>query len=139
MNDPMNAPTRTWTNIGREWTAFEPHKTRFAEIFENLDWREVPQNEKMSLPFSQGHALRAAIEALEIPNVSHLAWNGSFSVPFIEGVQEGGVYAVYGVEGHYENARVRIYLLDAGVKVVPLASDAWDVVPEAVPEQHGAD
>jgi hypothetical protein len=79
-----------------------------------------PYNKGDSLPFSQGMAIQAVINGCKVPNVSAFAVHG----------WTGKGYGFYGIVARYTNATIRIYLLDNGVIVVPVAMDVWEVTNE---------
>ena len=76
----------------------------------------VPYKPGDSLPFSQGMAIQAVIDGCKVPRVSAFAVHGY--------VGKGQyTYGFYGIQAHYKNADVRIYVVDDGLSVVPVAMD----------------
>lgn len=113
---------RTWTDIGRHEvldTTLEggtriTRRTVEAAIDE-LDWKVPPKR----LPALPGMGIKACIKELRIPKVSQIAISSELA-PF----------GFYGIEGNYTNGRARIYIIDLGTHLVPLASELLE--PEAV-------
>lgn len=115
---------RSWTTVGAEYVERLGQAEVEAEI-EALEWHELPEEGSVDVAFSPGFAIKAAIREFGMPKVSAFAISG-FSR---EGVgEDDGFYpGFYGIEANYKNGRARVYLLDVGVSVTPLASDFWPV------------
>lgn len=124
------APQRTWTSVGKHWTSADDRAHVEAEI-DRLEWKEI--GDAIDLPFLAGHAINAAIEQLRLPKVSHVAHDGYLRYP--DPLQSAPL-ALYGIECHYPNGRARVYVLDRGTGLTPLASDFWPTQPEG-PEPQG--
>lgn len=116
----MSTMTRTWTVIAEVYNASEEQRQQISAIIDALEWRDW----RKTMPFAQGYAIQNAVRELRIPQVSQIAWNGTLSFTYSDN-DEGGCYGIYGVEGHYKNGRARVYLLDRGADVMPLATDFW--------------
>jgi hypothetical protein len=110
-------PTREWLSVGSAYNTTKAQRNLVNAAIAKLEWQAVEVAGK--LPFSQGFAIQAAIKQFRIPKVSHVAYNG------VMNLGEDAVYGVYGVEGHYSNARVRAYILDRGTDVLVVATDVW--------------
>ena len=96
-------------------------RAHIAREIDGLTWRE-PSG---SFPLTPGMALQKLVEDFRIPNVSAVAINGG--VPMPDG-PERAYYSLYGIEANYTNGRIRMYVLDAGTILVPVAID--EDVPE---------
>ena len=81
------------------------------------------------MPLGQGMAIQETIKQCRIPKVSAVAIHGVSYVT--DQTREGGEadsgcgYGFYGIQAHYKNADVKIYLLDTGVAVIPVATDTF--------------
>lgn len=113
---------RSWTTTGTPLVKRLGQKEVEDEI-EAFDWQPVEAG--MEIAFSPGHAIKTAIQEFGLPKVSAIALSG-FSRE--GGSEEDGFYpGFYGIEANYVNGRARVYLLDTGVELIPLASDHWPV------------
>jgi len=99
---------RTWTNIGKEHS--EQRHDELGAMFDRMDWQELP----CSIGMMPGLAIKEAIKQLRIPKVSHVAHS-----------HELAPYGLEGIIGHYKNGEVRVYLIDTGTEITPLASDFY--------------
>ena len=97
---------RTWTAVGQEHS--DGKHDELGEMFERLEWREIP----CTMAMMPGDAIKAAITQLRIPKVSHVACSNELAP-----------YGLEGIIGHYRGGTVKIYLIDTGTEVLPLASD----------------
>lgn len=122
---------REWTSVGAEameqgtehehpnengeWTvSYRPiSRETVAATIEELRWRK-PEG---SFPMSPGLALQAAVKELGLPRVSAVAYNGG-------PIHDSG-YSLMGIEANYKNGRARVYVMDRGTDLVPLAVDFW--------------
>lgn len=115
---------RSWTTVGAALVARLGQKEIEDEI-ETFDWQPVETG--MEIAFSPGQAIKTAILEFGLPKVSAIAISG-FAREGGDG--EDGFYpGFYGIEANYVNGRARVYLLDTGVELIPLASDHWPAVP----------
>lgn len=105
---------RTWTTVGRKHTRTKTQRGFVAAAIGKLEWQPVPLVDRV--PFAAAYALKAAITEFRIPKVSAIAVDG----PVIE-----NRYGIYGIEGNFVNGRARVYLLDRGSDLVPLATDYY--------------
>jgi hypothetical protein len=127
MTTTTTTPQRDWMNVGAEYTGEENDGRRRVERqIGGLTWRDVPQDgSPLSLPFSPG----AAIEQLRLPRVQRVATDGYLEWPDFPGDDENppehAHYSIYGIECLYRDYRVRVYLLDSGTGLTPLAADRW--------------
>lgn len=116
---------REWLNIGAAY--WVPYQTRIEAEIAGLTWKAVPEDGELSLPMSPGLGIQACITELELPKVSAVAHNGYIQVP--DG-PETAHYSIYGIEANYKDGRARVYVIDAGTQLVPIAVD---FEPTAVP------
>ena len=98
---------RTWTTVGTELV---DDQERFGRLFERLEW-EPAAGEK---PMGPGLAILEVVKELRIPRVARIAIS-----------HELAPHGLYGIEGHYKDGRARVYVVDLGTKLVPVASDHW--------------
>jgi len=112
------ATRRDWMKIGAKY--HEPNREAVEAIITGLTWQTGGD-----APACPALAINEVIRELGIPKVSAVATDGYLPLPEPDGV---GVahYAVYGIEGNYTNGRVRLYVLDAGSVMTPLAADLWE-------------
>lgn len=116
MEATMTAPTRRdYTKVGERFD-----REKFEAAAANLTWVSPPPAELAMIP---ALGISKAIEELRIPKVSALASDGMFEEPDGE---EMAYYSVYGIEGNYKNARVRILIADTGTELIPVAMDVWE-------------
>jgi hypothetical protein len=118
-------PERTWTTVGAKYTTPE-RRPDVLRAIASLEWHEVGDG-NLELPALPGLAIEACIRQLSLPRVSQVAWNGAAaSVDWYDPKRrEGEHYSIYGIEMNYDNGRARVYVIDTGTGVLPLASDFW--------------
>lgn len=103
---------RTWTSVGSDHNGDDSKRARLAAIFDRLEWQELkPDTVEAMMP---ALGIRAAIEELRIPKVSHYAISNELAP-----------YGLYAIRGHYKNGRADIFLCDEGSSMVVLASDFY--------------
>lgn len=113
--------TRTWTKVGRPAYGYvgtdrgerpsitrQAGRRRIEAAIERLDWGEIPAQ----LPMGPGMGIMAAVKELRLPRVSAIAISNELAP-----------YSLYGIEANYRDGRARIYILDRGSDLLPLASD----------------
>jgi len=86
-----------------------------------IEWREIPKGGSLEAPAMPGLGIKAAIQELRIPKVSHIAWSNQLAP-----------YGFYGIRGHYSNGDAEVYIIDAGDHLTPVCSD---FTPKAVEVQ----
>ena len=114
---------RTWTDVGAallrrvrlEGPDGYPTRARISRAkveagIRGLRWRSV----EGSHPASQGLAISAAIREFRIPKVDSVAYSSALAP-----------YDLIGIQGHYTNGRARVYIVDTGSSLTPVASDFW--------------
>ena len=109
--------TRTWTETGTEHTGTPEARRQVERAIERLQWSVRPGND---IPMIASEALNLLIREFEIPNVSVCAISNELAP-----------YGFYGIEGHYTNGRVRLYVVDTGARLVPVANDLWSTPERA--------
>lgn len=96
-----------WTEVGKGVNQGE-----VLNQIAQLEWHPVT-SETMSLPMAPGEAIKKLISEFRIPKVSAIAYNGILQ----------NRYGFYGIEGNYKNGRARIYVMDKGSVLTPVASE----------------
>lgn len=99
---------RTWTNIGRPYTDGEGQ----AEVGQAIDRLEWVSTEGRSFPMIPGEAIKAVIRELRMPSPRRVAISSDLAP-----------LGLYGIESQYRNGLARVYVVDAGSRLVPVASD----------------
>lgn len=79
------------------------------KAIEALDWQEVTDD--LELAAMPGYAIANAIAEYRIPKVSRVAVSSDLAP-----------YGFYGIEGNYTNGRARVYIVDRGTELIPVAS-----------------
>lgn len=123
---------RDWLSIGAEYhegeTRLGDNRRRVVRAIAGLEWQPVPEDGTLSVAMMPGLAIQECIAQLGLPRVSAVATNGYLTMP--DG-PETAHYSVYGIEANYANGRARVYVLDTGGGVTPLAADFWEKEPVA--------
>jgi hypothetical protein len=115
-------PTRRdWMEVGREY--WQNRQARVQHEIDGLEWKELKEGVPLSLGMSQGMGIKAVIHEMRMPKVDAIAINGCFDFP--DGA-ETGHGSIYGIQAHYKNADVRLYVLDHGDAITPLCIDVWE-------------
>jgi hypothetical protein len=138
---------RDWTSVGQELLNPKAcplgHNWTIKEVFEravdDLQWVEVDDSGPV-VAISVGLignvggglfdalAINAAIRELRIPRVTRIA------VGLLDcwSVDELGplCYGLLGIEGNYTNGTARVYIVDRGSDLLPIASDFTPAEPE---------
>lgn len=114
---------RSWLSIGDEFVAkVGGGQDGVAAAIDGLEWIDIPEDGSLTVAFSPGYAIKAAIREFGLPAVRRVAPYGGFSIPDADG-GDGFYPALYGIEANYANGRARIFLLDTGTGLTPLCSD----------------
>ena len=130
-----NAPVldRTWTETGaqlfdaarasREGHNYATGRDAVVAGIDRLAWVELPKDGgDLSLPFSPGESLSALISGLGLRDVRRIAWDGSVAVrDDVEGSRS--LYSLLGVEVGERGGLLRLYAVDRGTDVLPVAYD----------------
>lgn len=104
---------RTWTQHSKI-NSTKAQKTALANAIDRMEW----VSPKSQLSMSSAYVVAAMISEFDIPNVSAVSGDGRYSVL-------GRAYNLIGVEGNYSDGRVRVYAIDDGSKLIPIATDFW--------------
>ncbi len=107
---------RTWTHIGSAYTSGDD-RGRAERAIMGLRW----QSAGGSHPAMPGMGISAAIEQLRLPKVDEIAYNGGY-IQYPDG-GETCHGSIYGIQCHYSNGRVRVYVLDIGSEIIVLATE----------------
>lgn len=132
MTTPTTDAQRTWTVVGHQWThngernldvdswpdVYDPdayHEKRgrqplVEKAIAALEWETVEGDKPMMPALS----ISECIKQLRLPRVSQVAISSDLAP-----------YGFYGIESRYSNGRARVYVLDQGGILLPLASDFW--------------
>lgn len=110
---------RTWTTVGTQIVGAELEdresvidKDTVEQAIGTVNWREIPKDGHLEAPMMPGEGIKAAIQTLRIPKVSHVAWSNELAP-----------YGFYGVRGHYKNGQAEVYMVDTGTSIIPVCSD----------------
>ena len=93
-----------WTKVGEVYT--REAREELSSIFSRMKWRHL----RGELPAFEALAINDLVRGFRIPAVRMAASNDL--APF----------GLYGIEGRYKNGTVRIFFLDDGTHLVPIAS-----------------
>ena len=94
----------TFLNIGKDYT--KGNEDFMLKMFDNAEWEELPLKKA---PFGQGFAVQTVINEMKMPAKRVSLYNGvSLSQAH---------YGVYGIE----TKKQRVFILDNGCELVPLA------------------
>ena len=118
----LKAEDLEWIPIaGRE---FPTEKDAILKSINSLKWESVTG----SKPAGYGLTIKETIQEFKIPKVDQIAYGGT---PFGTKAEPGAAYSVFGVIGHYINGTRKLFFVDGGSVVIPVASV---LVGEAVTE-----
>lgn len=104
-------PQRTWTHVGEQLGG--DVRPELEAAIDQIEWR-TPVGD---WPAGPGLAIKELIRDVQVPHVD-LAGISTMLV-------SSGRYTMLGVQGHYQNGRVRIYAVDRGGDLIVVASDFW--------------
>lgn len=104
-----------WLNVGKQKVEELGGQDAILHAISGLEWIDVTQNPKISLPFSQGYALRELIKSFRL-DPQKLAYHTTTG-------QRLDGHALLAVETKYGNGdTAKIYVLDDGMSVTPVLS-----------------
>ena len=116
---------RNWTTVGEEYVERLGREDVEKEIAA-LDWQEIPAGGSLTVGFMPGYGINEVIAQLDLPKrVSRIAIS-AFERPAPTPDEDGFYPGFYGIETSYSNGLCRVYVLDLGTELTPLASDFWD-------------
>lgn len=98
---------RTWTQVGKAH-----NRATVERAITSIEWLEIPKGGTLEAPMMPGEGIKAAIQQLRIPKVSHVAWSSELAP-----------YGFYAIRGHYANGDAEVYIVDMGTHLVPVCSD----------------
>src|SRR3982750_4193784 len=117
---------RTWTEVGEKALSADAlearmdgerwkpiTRERIEKAIEKMRW-ESTEGDKPMMP---ALGIKECIKQLGIPKVSQIAISNDLANDV------GNSYGLYGIEGHYKNGRVRVYVVDRGSDLIPVATD----------------
>jgi hypothetical protein len=99
----------TWTKTGEPIVPLDA-RPRAVLAFDALEWQ--PVTDDLTLPACPGLAIKACIQELRLPRVSHVAHSPAFEP-----------YGLLGIRAHYRNGVADVYVVDRGSDSVVVASD----------------
>lgn len=102
-----------WLNVGKELVEKMGGQDAVRAAAAGLEWIDIKANPKISLPFSQGFALKEIIRAFNL-NPLALAYHTTGRV--LDG------HGFYGVEAKYADRTAKLYVIDDGLSVTPVLS-----------------
>ena len=133
----MTTPTapsidRTWTETGaqlfdaaratREGHNYATGRDAVVAGIDRLTWVQITPGGTLDLPFSPGESINALICGLALRDVRRIAWDGSVAVrDDVEGSRS--LYSLLGVEVGERGGLLRLYAVDRGTDVLPVAYD----------------
>ena len=97
---------RTWTKVGEEYS--KGKQEQITAFIGRLEWQTL----HCEMGMMPGEGIKAAIAKFRIPHVSLVAVSS-----------EMAPLGLYAVEGNYKNGRARLYLVDSGTEITPVATD----------------
>jgi hypothetical protein len=99
---------RNWTQVGVNYS--HGKRPMISKAIDHMKWQVV----LCDMAFAPGEGIKVAIQQFKIPKVSQVAFS-----------QELAPYGLLGIQGHYKNGVARIYILDAGERLIPICSDIY--------------
>ena len=103
-----------YTNVGCDHSNTPELRALLDQAITALTWRPIEELPQIGL--MPGMGIRGAIRFFHMPIVSHFSDSPALA-PF----------GFYGIEAHYSNAHIRIYFVDEGNSIVPVAVDELEV------------
>lgn len=121
---------RDWLNVGAAFTEEGDDRQEVEQQFAELEWQSLPRGGTLSVGMAPGLGIKECIKQLRLPKVTAIATNGWIERPDPSSPDPEepmtATYAIYGIEANYKNGRARIYVLDSGTEMLPLAADFWE-------------
>lgn len=114
MNTKNLKPSRfDWPTSGTKYNKTEDQKLELKETSEKIEWEDI--RDKKPLPFSQGFAIKTAIEQLPLQNASHGGWTYH---------PQGQMIAI---RKDFTNATIEFHALDTGVELIPVMTKVFEI------------
>jgi hypothetical protein len=99
-------PELTWTTVGADFETFRPE---ILAAIDTIEWRPL----EGSWPASPGLGIQEVIRQLRLPRVQQ----AGIATDVID-----DRYSLYGIEAQYTNGRARVFVIDTGSCLTPVAS-----------------
>ena len=103
--------TIDWMQVSKHH--WKDNQNRIIDIVRRMQWDSDFKGKQY--PMMPALGIKNAIEELKIPNVSAIAISNELA-PF----------GLYGIEAHYKNVDVRIYIVDEGCSIQTLCVEIWN-------------
>ena len=117
-----NPTRRDWMQVGRPY--WEQREAKLQAVIDGLEWLDIPKDGPgPNLPMAPGLGIQEVIKQLRLPKVDAIAWNGYMETGDLGDKCYG---AVYGIQAHYRNCDIRVYVYDHGDGIAPLCADVWE-------------
>lgn len=100
--------TRYWTKVGSEYTDSQKKRKAVATAIDEFEWVKA----EGEFPMAPGLAIKQIIQQFKVPRVERVAISNAMAP-----------LGLYGIEARYGNGLGRIYVVDSGVSLTPVASD----------------
>lgn len=100
-----------WIQVSKHH--WQGNEVRITGIIGRMQWETDFAGKQY--PMMPALGIKNAIAELKIPKVSAIAISNELA-PF----------GLYGIEAHYKNADVKIYIVDEGSLIAPLCIEVWD-------------
>lgn len=115
----LQTPTRIdWHQSGNEFNNSEKKQVGLKIASENIEWEEIEKGKP--IPFSQGYAIKAAMEQLPLDKASHIGWAYH---------DEG---QLIGIRKTFSNAMIEFHALDTGIELIPVMTKVFPVNQESL-------
>lgn len=113
----MDTSRIDWLGVGREVHGGD-HRGVEAAIAA-MEWVDYVKG--MSLPFSQGHAIRELMKEFRINRITALSYDGAVYHTPGKGSEDGN-WHIMGIQIPYKDGPRRLYFADGGTHLVPLCT-----------------
>lgn len=109
---PSKEEDLDWTKVGEE---YKDYRDKILKIIKDVQWY-LPTG---SFPMGQGMAIKNVIREFKVPKVDKVGYSQE---TFGTKEEPGASYSIVAVQGNYKDGPVRIYAVDAGNELVPVAT-----------------
>lgn len=96
-----------YTKIGVDFNNTDKREALASAIY-RLEFKPITKGEQVA--FAPGEAIKKAIKEFNIPAIEYAISH------------ELSPYGLYGIKGNYKNGIHKIYFIDTGCEVIPVAS-----------------
>lgn len=113
-----NKIQRDWSEAGKQYYTSSPGKVapitreQIEQEIPKMDWKPVPENQRMKMPPNQAIALVTFVKEMKLPKLSDIAISKALAP-----------YGFYAIRTHYNNGQVELYLIDDGLMITILCVD----------------